>query len=110
MITLEQIRKNFQQELKECGLTQSEIAKRLNLSKQTVSCYMHGKKLPALDTFANLCKQLDIDPMHILCLNEWFFVTCVVYLGGSSDIGIIEIQKDLSQGKKIIEFIQSNVI
>lgn len=70
MITLEQIRKNLIQEIKNCGLTQTEIAKKLNLSKQTVSCYIHGKKMPALDTFANLCKELDIDPVHILCLNE----------------------------------------
>lgn len=70
MITLEQIRNNFQQELKDCGLTQTEIANRLHLSKQTVSCYVHGKKMPALDTFANLCKELDIDALRILCLGE----------------------------------------
>lgn len=70
MITLNQIIKNFQQELKECGLTQTEIALRLNISKQTVHCYFHGQKLPALDTFANLCKELDIDPLHVLCLSE----------------------------------------
>ena len=70
MITLEQINKNLQREIKECGLTQTEIAKKLNLSKQTISCYVHGKKMPALDTFANLCKELDLDPIHILCLNN----------------------------------------
>ena len=70
MITLEQIRKNFQEELKTSGLTQTEIAYKLNLSKQTVHCYFHGTKMPALDTFANLCKELDIDPLHILCLDE----------------------------------------
>ena len=70
MITLEQIRDNFQHELKKCGLSQSEIAQKLNLSKQTISCYMHGKKLPALDTFANLCKELDIDPAYILCQDD----------------------------------------
>ncbi|MCH5160208.1 MAG: helix-turn-helix transcriptional regulator [Clostridiales bacterium] len=58
MITLDQIRKNLQKEIKECGLTQSEIARKLNLSKQIVSCYVLGKELPALDTFANLCKEL----------------------------------------------------
>lgn len=70
MITLEQISKNLQREIKECGLTQTEIAKKLNLSKQTISCYVHGKKMPALDTFANLCKALDLDPLQILCLNN----------------------------------------
>ena len=70
MITLEQIIKNLQKELKECGLSQSEIAVRLNVSRQTVNCYFLGKKLPALDTFANLCKELDIDPSYILCLSD----------------------------------------
>ena len=68
MITLEQIQKNLQAELISSGLTQYEIAKRLNVSKQTVHGYFHGKMMPALDTFANLCKELDIDPAQILCL------------------------------------------
>lgn len=70
MITLEQIRNNLQQELRECGLSQKEIANKLQISKQTVSCYFLGKKLPALDTFANLCKELDIDPAQILCIKK----------------------------------------
>lgn len=70
MITLEQIRSNLQEELKTSGLSQSEIARRLNLSSHTVHCYFHGQKMPALDTFANLCKELDIDALHILGLSE----------------------------------------
>ena len=68
MITLEQIRKNLQEELMASGLSQSEIARRLNVSSHTVYCYFHGEKMPALDTFANLCKELDIDPAQILCI------------------------------------------
>lgn len=70
MITLEQIRTNLQQELKECGFSQKEIADRLSVSKPTVSRYFRGQKLPALDTFANLCKELDIDPLYILCIKD----------------------------------------
>ena len=70
MITLEQIRNNLQEELKTCGLSQSEIARRLNVSSHTVHCYFHGQKMPALDTFANLCKILDIDALHVLGLTE----------------------------------------
>ncbi len=70
MITLEQIRNNLQEELRTTGLSQSEIARKLNISSHTVYCYFHGKKMPALDTFANLCKELDIDPLHVLCLND----------------------------------------
>ena len=70
MISVEQIKSNLQEELKTSNLSQSEIARRLNLSSHTVHCYFHGKKLPALDTFANLCKELDIDPLRVLCLSE----------------------------------------
>ena len=70
MITLEQIRKNLQEELKTCGLNQSEIARKIGVSSQTVCHYVHGKKMPALDTFANLCKELDLDPAQILGLDK----------------------------------------
>ena len=68
MITLEQIRKNLQEELRNSGLSQSDIARKLKITSQTVNSYFHGTKLPALDTFANLCKELDIDPAQILCI------------------------------------------
>ena len=70
MITFEQISKNLQEELKTSGLSQAEIARRMNLSSHTIHCYFHGKKVPALDTFANLCKVLDLDPIQILCLDK----------------------------------------
>ena len=31
------------------------IAKKLGISQQTISHYIKGDKMPALDTFANLC-------------------------------------------------------
>jgi len=40
------------------------------VTNQTVSCYALGKKMPALDTFANLCEVLDVDPAELLCLND----------------------------------------
>ena len=70
MITLVQIRLKLQEEIKNSGLSQSEIARRLGIRSQTVCNYVNGKKMPALDTFANLCKVLDVDPADILCLNE----------------------------------------
>ena len=70
MITLAQIRLKLQAEIKNSGLSQSEIARRLGIRSQTVCNYVSGKKMPSLDTFANLCKVLDLDPAEILCLNE----------------------------------------
>ena len=40
------------------------------MSQQSVSHYVKGDKLPALDTFANLCAVLDVDPSYILGLTE----------------------------------------
>lgn len=70
MVTLQQIQIKLSEAIKLSGLSQSEIAKKLNVSNQTVSCYVHGKKLPALDTFANLCTILEVDPADILCVRK----------------------------------------
>ncbi len=70
MITLEQIRQKLAEEIKQSGLSQTEIAKRIRVKQPTVGQYLSGRAMPALDTFANLCKALDLDPAEILCLNE----------------------------------------
>lgn len=68
MITLEQIRKSIADAIKQSGLTQTELARRLGIGQQTVSHYVKGDKMPALDTFANLCAVLDVDANDILCI------------------------------------------
>lgn len=72
MVTVEIIRDNLIKAIKESGLSQHEIAKRLNITQQTVQQYSCGKILPALDTFANLCKVLDVDPKEILGLEDLY--------------------------------------
>lgn len=67
MITLDQIRLRLAETIKQSGLSQTTIAKKLNVSQQTISHYIKGDKLPALDTLANLCKLLDVDTNYILC-------------------------------------------
>ena len=68
MITLNQIQEKIAQAIKNSGLTQTELSKKLGISQQTVSHYVKGDKLPALDTFANLCAVLDLDANEILRL------------------------------------------
>lgn len=70
MIMLEQIQKKIAEAIRQSGLSQTEIASRLGIKQTQISCYLHGKKLPALDTFANLCEVLDVDPAYILCLTN----------------------------------------
>ena len=68
MVTLIQIRERLQEVLKQSGMTQKALAEKLNVRQQTVQQYLSGRAMPALDTFANLCKVLDVDANYILCL------------------------------------------
>ena len=68
MITLLQIQQQIAEAIKQSGMTQTEIGKRLGVSQQSISHYVKGDKLPALDTLANLCVLLDVDPSDILCV------------------------------------------
>ena len=70
MVTLDQIRERLQAAIKQSGQSQTALAKRLNISQQTISHYIKGDKMPALDTFANLCAVLDVDPAYIRCLTN----------------------------------------
>ena len=67
MITIEQIQKKLAEEIKLSGMTQREIAEKVGVSQQTISHYVRGDKMPFIDTFANLCVVLDVDPSEILC-------------------------------------------
>lgn len=70
MITIVEIQTRLATAIKESGITQSEIARRLGVKHPQISCYVHGKKMPALDTLANLCKIIDVSPAYILCFEE----------------------------------------
>ena len=69
-IRLNQISQKISEAIKTSGFTQTHLASLLGISQQVVSTYINGKKRPALDTFANLCKVLDLDPAEMLCLND----------------------------------------
>lgn len=64
------IKERLSEELKASGLTTVEIAKRIGVSPEMITQYRTTKKLPKLDTFAKLCKELDLDANYILGLNE----------------------------------------
>lgn len=68
MYTLKTIRNNLIDAIRLSGKSQSEIARQLNVTHQTVNNYMTGKAMPALDTFANLCAILDVEADYILGL------------------------------------------
>lgn len=70
MITIDEIRLKIQSAIKESGLTQTELAAKINIKQQSVGQYLSGRSLPALDTLANLCEVLDLDANEILCINS----------------------------------------
>ena len=64
------LKKRLSEELKNSGLTTVEIARRIKVSPEMVTQYSTTEKLPKLDTFAKLCKELDLDANYILGLTE----------------------------------------
>lgn len=64
------IKERLKEELNNCPLTKVEIAKRVGVSPEMITQYMTTKKLPKLDTFAKLCKELDLSAEYILGLND----------------------------------------
>ena len=70
MITLTEIQKRLATEIKNSGLSQTELAKLLGIKQPTIGQYISGRAMPALDTFANLCVVLDVDPAEVLGTNN----------------------------------------
>lgn len=68
MITNEQIRDRLITAIKTSGMTQTAIAQKLGVYQSAVQQYLSGRAMPALETFANLCRILDLDANEILCL------------------------------------------
>lgn len=70
MVTLDIIRSRLIEAIKLSGIKKTELAEKLNIKPPTVSQYLSGRAMPALDTFANLCAVLDVDPSYILGLTD----------------------------------------
>ena len=64
------IKARLREELKSCPLTTKEIAAKVGVSPEMITQYMTTKKLPKLDTFARLCKELDLSATYILGLSD----------------------------------------
>ena len=64
------IKERLAAEIKSSGLSTIEIAKRVGVSPEMITQYCTTKKLPKLDTFALLCKELDLDANYILGLSK----------------------------------------
>ena len=68
MIKIEEIQKRLREAIEYGTLSQKELAEKLGINPSTVSKYMRLDKYPSLDTFANICKILDVSADEILGL------------------------------------------
>lgn len=68
---LNEIQRRLREAIRQSGYSQKEIAALLKISPQTVSKYMKHDIFPALDTFAKLCKILDVKSDYILGISDY---------------------------------------
>ena len=65
------IKSRLSSELRNCGLTSEEIASKIGVSPEMVTQYMTTNKMPRLETFARICKELDISPSYVLGIDDY---------------------------------------
>lgn len=62
--------KRFDESLKKRNLSDSDVSKRTNVSKNTIANWRNGFTSPSVDDFLHVCDTLNLDIPYILCLNE----------------------------------------
>lgn len=67
---IDTIKRRLKEEIKSSGLTTVQIAEKVGVSPEMITQYTTTKKLPKLDTFAKLCKALDLSANYILGLEN----------------------------------------
>ncbi len=70
MARLDLIKERLRVAIRQSGLSQTDIAKKVSVSQSCIAHYVKGDILPTLETFAELCDTLDIDPSYILGLSN----------------------------------------
>ena len=68
---LKNIQIRLREIIKQSSLSQKEIAKQIGVSPQTISKYMKKDIFPALDTFAKICKLLDVSSDYVLGISPY---------------------------------------
>lgn len=67
--------KNFGLRLKETlkvnGMSQQELAKKINMSQSVVNNYCTGKREPTLDVLVSICKALNESADYLLGIDDW---------------------------------------
>ena len=58
--------------IKSSGLSQKEIAEKLNISESNITNWKNGENLPSVEVLFNLCKLLNESADYLLGLNDYF--------------------------------------
>lgn len=67
---IDDIKLRLRATIKDSGLSQKEIAKRVGVHPSTVSKYVRMEKYPSIDTFAELCRAIGASSDRILGLDN----------------------------------------
>lgn len=70
-MTIEIIKKRLKEEIVSTGKTQTWIAEQLKINQSNISDYVNGKQVPKIDTFAEICKLLDLNANYILGIEDY---------------------------------------
>ena len=65
-----EIKQRLIEELQNCPLKKSEMAKKIGVSPEMMTQDITTKKVPTLETFAKMCKELDLSANYILGLGD----------------------------------------
>ena len=66
MILDQRFREKLADALRSRGCSQSELARRMNVSRQYVWKYLEGSSNPGLDVIEKFAAALDVDPLNLL--------------------------------------------
>ena len=70
MITTQDISQKLAEAIRQSGMKQTELAEKIGVRQQQISCYINGRTLPSLDTLSRLCTVLYLDANEILCVER----------------------------------------
>ena len=68
---MEKFHERLKAELKECKLSQKEIAERLGIDNSNITKWKKGTNSPSLEVFYELCKIFDVSADYLLGLKDF---------------------------------------
>ena len=67
---IDDIKRRLRDAIKNSGLSQKEVARRVGINPATVSKYVRMEKYPSIDTLALLCRAIGASSDRILGLDD----------------------------------------